>query len=81
MKSREILQWATTRWRPGLIFAGSWSILFSTLLSGFIWVQLIGMFLFLAGLLFLAESIPGGMVWREVHLPPSTATPEEKERK
>ncbi|EOE7447060.1 TPA: hypothetical protein ACK0K3_004016 [Enterobacter hormaechei] len=79
MKARKLLLWATTRWRPGLTFIVSWSILFATLFSSFKWIQLTGLCLWAAGNLFLAESIPGGMVWRELHSPSSDATPEEKE--
>lgn len=79
MDARKLLFWATTRWRPALTFIVSWSILFATLYSSFKWIQLTGLVLWLAGNLFLAESIPGGMVWRTLHSSPST--PEEKEGK
>ena len=79
MDARKLLFWATTRWRPALTFIVSWSILFATLYSSFKWIQLTGLVIWLAGNLFLAESIPGGMVWRTLY--PSPSAPEEKEGK
>lgn len=81
MDARKLLFWATTRWRPALTFIVSWSILFAALYSSFKWIQLTGLVIWLAGNLFLAESIPGGMVWRGLHSPPSEAAPEKKEGK
>ncbi|UXJ66576.1 hypothetical protein [Enterobacter kobei] len=81
MDARKLLLWATTRWRPALTFIVSWSILFGTLYSSFKLIQLTGLALWFAGNLFLAESIPGGMVWRELHLPLPDTKPEGKEDK
>lgn len=79
MKARKLLLRAADGWTPMLIFLASIIGLYLSLHSHFKFIQLAGIFLCGACGVFLAHTMPGGMVWRELHLPPSEATPEEKE--
>lgn len=69
MKARKILQWAATGWTPMLIFLASVFVLYGTLHSHILWVQLTGLFLCGTSGIFLAQTMPGGMVWLELFRP------------
>lgn len=73
MNARKILQWAATGWTPMLIFIASVVVLYATLHSHFMWMQLTGLLLCGSSGIFLAQTMPGGRVWRDMHLPPSDA--------
>lgn len=73
MNARKILHWAATGWTPMLIFIASIVVLYATLHSNFMWMQLTGLLLCGSSGIFLAETMPGGRVWRDMHLPPSDA--------
>lgn len=66
MKARKILLWAATGWTPMLIFLASVFVLYGTLHSHVMWVQLTGLFLCGSSGIFLAQTMPGGMVWLEL---------------
>ncbi|WP_083764611.1 hypothetical protein [Enterobacter sp. 638] len=71
MNARKILHWAATGWTPMLIFIASIVVLYATLHSHFMCVQLTGLLLCgLSGLL-LCESMTGGSLWRMLNQQPS----------
>lgn len=81
MKARKIILWAAVGWTPMLIFTVSVFILWLALNFSFMWVKLTGILICGAGGYFLIETMSGGWIWRELHSPPSEATPEGKEDK
>lgn len=71
MKFQKILLRAATGWTPMLIFIASVIVLYATLHSHFMCVQLTGLLLCgLSGLL-LCESMTGGSLWRMLNQQPS----------
>lgn len=59
MKARKILLWAATGWTPMLIFIASVFVLYATLHSHFMWVQLAGLLLCGSSGIFLTQTMPG----------------------